>query len=88
MEGEKVALDFASRVANWTLPKPRDFQLLRSVEISMAKTVSGPSLDSRNSKRSLATAVWGMFVIRNVSLSISIAPITSLFHLSGLRGCD
>lgn len=73
------ALDLSSREANWTLPKPRDFQLLRSVEISMAKTVSGPSLDSMKSKRSLATAVEGMFVIRNVGLSISAAPTFSLF---------
>lgn len=42
-----MARDLAARLSNWTRPMPRDFQLGLSEKISRAKTVEGPTVDSR-----------------------------------------
>lgn len=64
------ALDLKSKEVNCTRPMPRDFQLLRSVMISRAKTEFLPSLDSRKRRRSFAMAVWGMFETHTVAKTI------------------
>lgn len=51
------AADLADMVSNWTRPKPLDFQFLRSVMISVAKTEPLPIRESKKSNRSLAMAV-------------------------------
>lgn len=63
----------AARESNWTRPKPLDFQFLRAVAISQAKTE--PTAASKYSKNSPATAARGMFETCTVAPELPI-PVT------------